>query len=450
MIALLLVCLCTAACAPAQNTARTPIPLTRAPYEMPERQPVWATLYYPSEDASRVLAFSQPPTQNDSFYDNLMDALLSGTPEGYESCFPAGITCRAIQLTQNVLNIDLSWQFQHLKAEPFYACLSVLISTFTALPEVDFINLTVEGEQLRAPATEEPILLLSSYSGTIGELLTRHNDILRNGIPRLSVQYAVLYGADDSGQFLLPAASGIPVYNGDIASALLRSLLASGNALFSDGFSLAGEPVMQDGELSVSLRCPRAWSVPDGWLGPAALLCTLSCLYASVSRLRLTVTDADENTVFTGEENAADAYARIRSRIDIITPGASGTQLAHTVMLVARMPGKSDLKRFTEEYLSTLSPQLRETDSVVNDVVQMGDTVWIDLKSEYFERFAIDLSPEAEYAVVYSLIASVCSYCGASRAMLLEDHQARSTFAGSIALDQPLLTLPKAFLDRFA
>ena len=116
------------------------------PYEMPQTQTKMVTLYYPNADLTDILAFSQPITATDALYEEIMRALLSGTAEGYVSPFSQGVTCRNIMLLQDILYIDMSWQFNEMPKENFFACISVLVATYTGFSEVSFVNLTVEGK----------------------------------------------------------------------------------------------------------------------------------------------------------------------------------------------------------------------------------------------------------------------------------------------------------------
>ena len=67
-----------------REESRNVIPLTYGSYDVPSAEPRWVTLYY--EDNGRVLAFPQQLDIGDgSLYACVLDAMLSGTKEGYKS-----------------------------------------------------------------------------------------------------------------------------------------------------------------------------------------------------------------------------------------------------------------------------------------------------------------------------------------------------------------------------
>ena len=63
------------------------------------------------------------------------------------------------------------------------------------------------------------------------------------------------------------------------------------------------------------------------------------------------------------------------------------------------------------------------------------------------KRFVNSANSQSEYSVAYGLVSTVCAYSGTKKAVILQDHQLRSTFSGSIALSEPLLTLPEKFTE---
>ena len=83
---------------------------------------------------------------------------------------------------------------------------------------------------------------------------------------------------------------------------------------------------------------------------------------------------------------------------------------------------------------------------MVLDVTVYNDTVIIDLSQKYFDFYS-PLDAQEEYALVYSLISTACKFSGTSKAVLLQDKQTRSTFAGNIVLSQALTTLPEEYLS---
>ena len=116
-------------------------------------------------------------------------------------------------------------------------------------------------------------------------------------------------------------------------------------------------------------------------------------------------------------------------------------------MLVSSMPGSDGIKNFLTEYLIALNPNFRNAENIIKGVAIKDNTVIIDLSTDYFEYYEnIITSAESEYAVVYSLISVACSYTGTSKALLLQDGQRRTTIAGYIKTDEPLLNLPEDYV----
>ncbi len=417
------------------------------PYEMPAQKNETVSLYYPSADNSHVLASTQQLKRKnqESFYFDVMDALLHGTDAGYKSIFPEGV--------QNILYIDMSWHFSEMAPELFCACLSVLISTYTDFPEIEFINITVEGKQLTVPGLpQRPLMLFSAYSGTISDLLNRYKALLRaeeNSEPVMDTFYAVVYTQDESRRYLLPQTVSITIQDNDYASAIVSALISleAGTDIFTSGFTLASAPEFQEEKktLQVTLTAPPSWTPPSEWLAPQAIVSALDCIYPGTEYISLTVQDAAGNSLYSHEEEAVYYFNFIRSQIDIFTPSSAGNELTHTSMLVSRMPGSGDLSQFIHEYICTIHPALRETDGLVNNVLLNGDTVIIDLGEEYFNLYT-NLTPEQEYAAVYSMVITACSYSGATKAQLLQNGQTRSCFSKNIRIDHPLLNLPDAYI----
>ena len=425
------------------------------PYEMPAQKNETVSLYYPSADNSHVLASTQQLKRKnqESFYFDVMDALLHGTDAGYKSIFPEGVQCRNLMLVQNILYIDMSWHFSEMAPELFCACLSVLISTYTDFPEIEFINITVEGKQLTVPGLpQRPLMLFSAYSGTISDLLNRYKALLRaeeNSEPVIDTFYAVVYTQDESQRYLLPQTVSITIQDNDYASAIVSALISleAGTDIFTSGFTLASAPEFQEEKktLQVTLTAPPSWTPPSEWLAPQAIVSALDCIYPGTEYISLTVQDAAGNSLYSHEEEAVYYFNFIRSQIDIFTPSSAGNELTHTSMLVSRMPGSGDLSQFIHEYICTIHPALRETDGLVNNVLLNGDTVIIDLGEEYFNLYT-NLTPEQEYAAVYSMVITACSYSGATKAQLLQNGQTRSCFSKNIRIDHPLLNLPDAYI----
>lgn len=449
----LLLCLCLLAGCTLLPSQKDPREIVLTPYTLPEPSAIRVTLYTPSEDHSRVLAVSQPLVRTDaSLYADVMTALLNGTGD-YASVFPEEVTCRSILRVQNILFIDLSWQFEKTKddTETFFICLSVLANTFTQFAGVDFINVTVEGQQLTYPLLPLPVMLLSAYSGTVAEMIAAYNKTLaahEDAAPeQLSAFYGIIYVPGTDGT-LLPVPLSMTARGEDYASALLGTLISRSAALFPEGFLAESQPVCDafSKTLRVVLTAPASWKAPAGWLAPQAILCTLSCLYSDCLAMSLTVKSEDGTVLFSQEEPSTEYFSLIRSQIPVFMPNSAGTNLQRTTLSLARTPGSDDPASFVRAYLAAINPVFREKDGLVNNVLLRGDTVILDLGKAYFDAYA-DLPEESEYAVVYSLIVTVCAYADVKKALILEDQQTRSFFTSRIALDQPLLTLPAAYAD---
>ncbi len=448
---LLSVILIFSGCADQPKYFKEKIAVSLTPYDIPTAQQKWVTLYYPNSDYSDVLAFSQQINASGNAYEEIMHALLTGTESGYVSPFPQGISCRSIMLVQDILYIDMSWQFNEMPNEEFFACISVLASTFASLSEVSFVNITVEGKQITLPdMPDHPIMLLSPYTGTVSALNShylRHSDQQNNAI--LESFYSVIYVADETNKYILPKTSSVTVRDGNYASALTSVLLAESTAIFPNGFMLSDVP-RYDGKtetVSIDLICPDQWNYSEGWLGPYAIMSTLNSLYSGANTLNLTVVDSQGTKKVSINEKISDYFSRIKSVVEVLAPDISGEKITRTNILISTMPGSGDIKGFINEYLCTINPTLRNGESIVNSVIINNDTVIIDLSSEYFSYYENSISStEGEYAVVYSLISVACTYTGTSKALLLQDGQKRSTVAGYIKTDQPLLSLPSEYI----
>ena len=424
---------------------KSKIAITLSPYEMPQAQPQWVTLYYPSDDNLKLLAFSQALSSTGSFYDSIMNALLSGTEEGYVSPFPKGVSLRSTMLREDVLYIDLSWQFSKVSHEKFFACISVLANTFCALNEVSFINVTVEGAQLTAPNNpEQPIMLLSKHTGSINQLTQDYGSV---STPPTSF-YGTVYVNDVTNQFLLPQVVSINLKDSNYPLALLSSLITKSPNIFPDGFLVKSAPKYTKGTLSIELICPNSWEYKENWLGKNAIVCTLNTLYPDLKNIQLTIKDSQDNTKALIKEPCVDAYNSIRSTAQVITPKSNGTGLTHTEMLVSNMPTKSNIAEFLNEYIFNVTPEFRSDAKIINNVTVFNDTVIIDLRASYFDYFfKKNLTQEQEYTIIYSLITTACTFTGAKKAQILQDSQKRSTLCGHIKIDNPLLTLSSDFLE---
>lgn len=440
-LVLLLFCACNS-----EPYIKNRIALVLTPFEMPEAEAQWVTLYYPAEDNSRVLTFSQK-LSGSSLYASIMNALLSGTEEGYISPFPKGVSLRSIMLVQDILYIDLSWQFNKMAVDKFFACVSVLASTFTALNEVSFINITVEGAQLTAPGLpQHPIMLLSKYTGSISQLIQEYNALL-NGTALQKTFYGAVYIADSANKYILPEAVSITAKETNYASALISALITKSPSIFPDGFIVAKTPTYNKNTLSVELTCPSSWSYNENWLGKDAIVCTLNSLYPELKTIHLTINDQQGKKLVSLEEDCTNCYDSIRSIVNVVTPKSNGTGLMYAPMLVSNMPSSNGINDFLNEYILSITPEFKGQANILNNVVVSNDTVIIDLSQTYFKYFQEKaLSQQNEYAIIYSLITTACTFTATTKALILQDSQKRTTFCGHIKLDEPLLTLPSDFL----
>lgn len=424
---------------------KSKIDVTLFPYEMPASEPQWVTLYYPNDDNTKLLAFSVALSQTGSFYDSIMNALLLGTEEGYVSPFPKGVSLRSTMLKNDVLYIDLSWQFQKASKEKFFACVAVLANTFCALNEVSFINVTVEGAQLTAPNNpDKPIMLLSKHTGSISHLMQNYGE----SSSVLSSFYGTVYLNDTTNKFLLPKTVSVSLKNENYALALLSSLIKESPAIFPDGFLVNSAPKFSKNTLFVELTCAEKWEYNDSWLGKNAIVCTLNTLYPDLKNIQLNINDNQGNNKATIKEPCIDAYNSIRNASNVITPKSNGTGLMHTRMLVSNMPSKSNIEDFLNEYILNVTPEFKSDAKIVNSVNVFNDTVIIDLRASYFDYFfKKNLTQEEEYAIIYSLITTACTFTGAKKVQILQDSQKRSTLCGHIKIDNPLLTLSLDYLE---
>jgi len=445
--ALLVIVMLFCACSD-ESYIKNKIDIHLLPYEMPKGQPEWVTLYYPAEDNSKVLAFSQRLSSEGSLYTSIMNALLFGTEEGYISPFPKGVSLRSIMLVQDILYIDLSWQFNKMNVDNFFACVSVLVSTFTSLNEVSFVNITVEGAQLTSPGLpEHPIMLLSKYTGTISQLIQEYNSII-NGTLLQKTFYGTVYVADSTNTYILPETVSINLNDKNYASALLSVLITKSPAIFPDGFMVATLPKVNKGVLSLDLTCPNNWVYNKDWLGVDAIVCTLNSLYSNLKNIHLSINDPQGNKITQIDQPCTTSYNKIRSKVNVITPSSNETGLVNASMLVSNMPSLSSMADFLNEYILNITPELRDFNKIANNVVVSNDTAIIDLSQAYFNYFQTkNLSQQKEYAIVYSLIATACAFSGTTKALILQDGQRRTTLCGHIKLDQPLLTLPADFIE---
>ena len=439
LIVVLLLCACTQ-----EPYIKSKIDVTLSPYEKPEVQPQWVTLYYPNDDNTGLLAFTAALNEAGSFYDSIMNALLSGTETGYVSPFPKGVSLKSTMLRDDVLYIDLSWQFNKVNKETFFVCVSVLANTFCALNEVSFINISVEGAQLTAPdSPDQPIMLLSKHTGSISQLKQNYE---KNS--SLSSFYGIVYLNDATNKFLLPETVSINLKDNNYPLALLSSLIKESSNIFTEGFLVKSAPKFSKNTLFVELTCYDSWEYDDSWLGTSAIVCTLNTLYPQLQNIQLTINDAQGNTKATIKEHCIDAYNSIRNASDVITPKSNGIGLMHTQMLVSNMPTKSNIEEFLNEYILNVTPEFKSDAKIINNVTVFNDTVIIDLRASYFDYFfKKNLSQEQEYAIVYSLITTACTFTGAKKAQILQDSQRRSTLCGYIKTDNPLLTLSSDFLE---
>lgn len=446
---ILIISILFSGCADEPQNIKEKIEIKLTPYDMPKEQTKWVTLYYPNAELNEILAFSQPVTATENIYDEIMKALLSGTSEGYVSPFPEGISCRNIMLLNNILYIDMSWQFNEMSAERFLACVSVLTTTYTGLSEISFVNITVEGKQINLPEKpEHPIMLLSQYTGTLQALQNhylRHNEVLS-----IETFYGAIYVGDETGKYIVPQVKNITVREGKYASALVSQLLAESTAIFPSGFMLSGEPSYdgKNGTVYIELICPQQWNYDVEWLGPYALVSTLDTLYPEVNNLILTVKDAQGIEKAKIDGTVTDYFSKIRSVVEVFAPDMEGTNIVRTNMLVSSVPGSGDLKAFIKEYLVMINSEFRTSENLVRGVAIKDNTVIINLSADFFNYYSdiID-SREKEYALIYSLISIACTYTGTAKALLLEDSKTRTTVAGFIKTDKPLLKLPMEYTN---
>lgn len=419
-----------------------PETVTLSEYQMLESVPVSATLYYPSSDYSHMLAFTQTFPKSASIAENVASALISGTSNGFISPFPKGTQCRSISLVQNILYIDLSANFSAVSIEQFFGCVSSAVYSFCELPQVDYVNITVEGRQLTVPNTKIPIMLLSKYNGNITDLINRYS---AGGT--VDSFYACIYEYDSSKHFLLPTVKNITVSDGNYTSALISSMLTYENerSVFPKGLSLAS-PVSLDGNtLNITFSSQNAWEQTDLWLGFVCCAATLSYLYPNASSLDLKVTDKNNNILYQRKDTIYDCYDLVRSAVDVVV--ADGEKLAKSSVLVSRSSAGDDLKNFTNRYLETTNPDFANT-SLVNDVSITGDTVIIDLSKEYFDYYSLkSVSSAEEHTIIFSLICTLCNYTSAKKVMILQNNQVRSRFLNSIVLSYPLVTLPGSYIE---
>ncbi len=452
LMALVLCAFLLCSCAPESTTQKKSLELTLSPFTMPEKEDRGVTLYSVSEDGN-LTAFSTQLSPEGSLYDNIMSALLFGTEDGYKSIFPQGITCRSTMPVQNILYIDLSWQFSMCTPEELFNCLAVLSATFTSLKEIDFINLTVEGQQLFMPNLKNiPVMLLSAYS-TRDVLLGRYNEFVAQrqlGNKIVDTFYGIVYSADSQGKYLIPKVQSITATDENYALALCTNLINTAESIFPEGFGIKSTPFFDEesATVTVKLSCPSSFKPQASWLGPKSIAATLNSLYPTAKRIRLSVVNELGAEVFTLDEETVRYYSYIKSEVEVIIPNSSGNGLAKATMLVSNMPG-GDFVSFIKEYVCFVAPALKEKDILVNGITVNNDTVIIDLSQSCYDHFLLgrELSQNEEYALVYSIISTACNYTGCTKAYLLQDNQMRSTFGGNIALDRALLALPESYLQ---
>ncbi len=423
-----------------------PMGISISEYKMPNSVSTWATLYYPSSDNTHMLAFSQEFTKVDSLTEQIASALLSGTEQGYISPFPDSTQLRSISLVQNILYVDLSSGFLTVSPEKFFGCVSSIAYTFCDLPQVDYVNITVDGKQLTSPVTGKPIMLLSKYNGNITDLSARY--LQTSDIDSF---YACLYEYDASKQYLLATVKNITVSGGNYSSAIINSLLSleSERNIFPKGLSLKENPSLSNGELSVTFNFPGTWEQSTSWLGFECCAASLSYLYPSASTLNLKVEDKENRTVFSRKDKIADCYGLVRSNVSVIV--ADNGKLAKSSILVSRLAVHDDLKNFTVQYFETVNPDFSDASLLVNNVSLLGDTVIIDLSTEFFNYYCSkNMTSAEEYAVIFSLVSTLCTYTSSTKAMILQNNQIRSRFANSIILSYRLIALPDSYLDSLA
>jgi len=425
-------------------------------YTYPDVKDSVVTLYYPSPDKAKVVSCTQTiPRTSQSFYMDIMTALLSNSSTGLTTAFTSGVECRSVMLVQNILYIDLSWRFSQMKPADIFSAISMMVSTFTQYSEIDFINLTVEGVQLTLPDMPlRPYMLFSAYAGMPGDFMNAYQAKLKlyqNDMPSMvDMCYVVIYSQDSSGSYLIPQATGVTVTGCDYASALLKALLAgtdTGTPIFTDGFTVQSNTayIAEQKHLAVSLTCPAGWTAPKNWLAPQAIASTMASIYPDLESLTLSVYNG-ENRIYNATTDVSDVSTFIRSLINVYVPGATGTKLTKAKLLVSQMPNSMDLTDFTRDLLVASNNAFSAKDGLVNSVTIYGDMAVIDLGKTVYDTYQ-GISPEKEYAIVYSLVSSVCAYSEATCAMLLEDGQVRRYFTSTINVSSPLYSLPASYLS---
>lgn len=433
LIALLLLLCLTVFCACQRNENSGRIEQGYSDYETVAPQPRAVTLYYCEED--KILAFSGQVVSDGLVFKDVMEQLLSGS-DGYKSSFAGDVQLRSVTLMQNILYIDLSEHFLKMQADAIFECLAVMAHTFCAFSQVDFINITVEGRQLTAPDSGRPIMFLSEKSGTPASLAARYRQTMT-----VENIYTAVYVKDSKNTYTVPKTTGITVSDGDLASALARATVTAENGFFDEGFSLESQPEYESGTVTVSLIAPNGWKEESTWLGAEAMMNTLSCLYPDALSLLLRISDRDRNIVLEKTVKITEAFSAVRWQVPIVVPSSGGKLTSSYMSAVPVSDG--ELVSFLNGYISAVAPNMSE--NAVNAVTVRGDTVIIDLGSEYFAYYG-ELSAKDEYATVYALVNTVCAYTETKEALILEDHRLRKTFSGNIALDEPLLTLPEKFI----
>lgn len=402
-------------------------------YETVAPLPRAVTLYY--GENGRILAFSGQVVSDGLVFKDVMELLLSGS-EGYKSSFSGDVQLRSVTLMQNVLYIDLSERFLNMPTESFFECLAVMTHTFCAFSQVDFINVTVEGRQLTAPESGKPIMLLSEKSGSPAELAGRYRQMIA-----VENIYTAVYVRDQKNTCTVPETVSVTVTDGDYASALARATVTAPDGFFDDGFSLDGQPEYEDGTVRVNLIAPNGWKEENNWLGAEAMANTLSCLYPDALSFAVKISDRELNVIAEKTVKTTDAFSTVRWQAPITVPSAGGKISSSYMSAVPVSDG--ELVNFLNSYITAVAPNMPK--NAVNAVTVSGDTVIVDLGKEYFEYYG-ELSPKDEYATVYALINTVCSYTETNEALILEDHRLRKTFSSNIALDNPLLPLPEKYI----
>ncbi len=439
LIACILLACTVFCCACEKQKQKEPISLSL--FEMPKESPRTVLIYYPAEDNTSVLASPKQITRqsNVSFYYDVMNTLLQETTP---SAFNTDVQFRSIMLLQNILYIDLSWQFTKQSIQQQALCLCVLASTFTSFDEIDFVNVTCEGSQLMLDS--RPLPLLSSYTKT-ADILENKSTGGNESVFEIYTSYRVIYLPDESGTYIIPQVKSITSQKSyeKTAKAILNLLKEndSSNRLFPQNSSFVNDPEYDStkGILTVFLDCDSTDF--DFSLGIKAIVASLDSIFPQIKKVQLKTKSASLDF-----EGASSYFDYIRGSVEVYIPDASRKRITHTSMLVTSMPTSSDMQGFVLEYLGTVNPQLLQDDELINNVTLSGDTLIVDLSASYFESYS-SLLPIEEYAVVYSLITTFCRYCGASKVMLLQDGQMRSRFFSAISLESPLYTLPKEYTD---